>query len=125
MLVRTWVLMATVLGIASCTKPEMREASTAFDLDQVRPFLLRVSRDIERGFDSATVERVYARIAALPLDSTITDDFTVSFDGRQYPLQLIAFMDDVNSPDLALWTPSPLAEHIDSTMQAFLAQNEE
>jgi len=117
--------MATVLGIASCTKPEMREASTAFDLDQVRPFLLRVSRDIERGFDSSTVERVYARIAALPLDSTITDDFTVSFGGRQYPLQLIAFMDDVNSPDLALWTPSPLAEHIDSTMQAFLAQNEE
>ena len=120
------IVAALIAGgsVLSCDRAAMKETSAAFDLGQVRPFLMELTRDFDAGFDSATAERVYGKIAALPVDGTSVSDFTVTFHGASTPLQLIANMDDLNSPDLAFRAPPPLAQHIDSVLREFLIQGE-
>ena len=96
------VAMAVVAAApirASGPLPGEAEASMNFDLVGVRPFLERLNA-IVGGFGAAQLSSLVDDIAKLPVDSTLTRTYAVTFKGKPVTLRIEAFMDDVNAPDL-------------------------
>lgn len=68
------VLTAAACVVLGCGKAAMKEASMAFDLEDVEPLLYRLAGAFTGGFDSTMVTPAYRHIAALPVDSTAVLD---------------------------------------------------
>lgn len=100
---------------------ELREASMNFDLEQLEPFLNRV-RGLVVGLSSSDVASVARGAAGMKVGQEREWTFEVTCDGVRVPLRVHVVMDDIDAPDLAIFTSGPLAARINGEMRAFAEQ---
>ncbi|MFL5796371.1 MAG: hypothetical protein ACJ77A_00350 [Actinomycetota bacterium] len=91
---------------------QLEEFSRSFDLDDVAEFLGRVSSLITRGFGPGDVADLTRQIEDLELDAELKIELRVTFRGRETALRVEAFMDDVETPDLAIFAAPELVREI-------------
>lgn len=101
----------------------LTETSTNFDLEHVKPFLLRVS-SLAEGLGPADINSLAKRVSAMPPDAEDSWDFEVIHRGVQTPLHIRVFMDDIDAPDVYFFTSPELAEAITDEMSAFFDELE-
>ena len=113
------------LGLGACSPPqdgvaqEFHESSTSFDIENVRPFLIRVSGMIDSGFEEAEVDQVMDAVGSLALDQETELSFQIVHSGSAPKLRVTAFADDTDVADVAFFAPKALADAIDSEMEVF------
>jgi len=101
---------------------DLEEFSVNFDLEDVRPVLGRVSSIIDSGFRATDVDSLSTSIAQQPLDSEVAYEYKVVFKGTSMPLTIVAFMDDVDAPDLAFFTHATLRTEIEKLSLTYLEE---
>jgi hypothetical protein len=105
-------------------EPSEHEASISLDSDDVEPVLFRVSSLMTAGFSRSAARVLANRINAQPVESERAYTYKVTYRGRTIRLRVIAFMDDVNAPDLSFFTTADAARAIQGELEAyFKAQN--
>jgi hypothetical protein len=95
------------------------ESSMNFDLENVPPFLVRVSPLVESGFGEAEIWRVVKLVNELEHDDEGELLFNIRYDGQPCELRVRVFMDDIESPDMYFFSPPGLAEKISDEMERF------
>ena len=119
------IALMGMVGLWACSLPRgdvpqpLYESSTSFDLENVRPFLMRVSGMIDSGFGEAEVDQVMGVINALAWDEETEFSFVIVHAGSESELRLTAFADDIDVADVAFFSSKPLAEAIDAEMWVF------
>ena len=95
------------------------EASAAFDSEDVAPVLLRISQLLDSGLGAAEACALAGRITSQALDSEHAYEYQVTYKGTRVGLRIVAFMDDVEAPDIAFFTSPALAAAIDKRIFAY------
>jgi|SRR5215469_16127607 len=103
-------------------KQGLQESSTNFDLENVRPFLQRISPLIESGFGDVQIEQVCQLAQRMEIDATEELRFPIRFAGKDTFICISIFMDDIESPDIYFFSPPALAAQIDAEMQKFFEE---
>lgn len=98
---------------------ELQESSTNFDLENVRPFLQRISPFIESGFGPAQIDQVCRLAERMEHNDEQQLEFPIRHAGRDSLMRIGVFMDDIDSPDVYIFSPPALAEQIDAEMERF------
>ena len=98
---------------------ELQESSTNFDMENVRPFLQRISPLIESGFGPEQIEQVCRLAERMKHDDEQELEFPIRYGGRDALMRVGIFMDDINSPDVCILAPPMLAEQIDVEIENF------
>ena len=96
----------------------LTEASTNFDLENVKPFLVRLSTHVD-GFGPAQIDPLVEDVAGMSVDAEKSWAFDVVHDGEPTPLHIRVFMDDEEAPDLYFFTSAALAATINQEMKAY------
>lgn len=122
-------LVLTLLGATACSSGrsatneespmELVEASMNFDLADVEPFLSALAKRLEGGFSESEARRLAADISLLPVEGELAREYSVIFGGRSLPLNFEVFMDDVEAPDVYVYSPQPLAGMVEEEMNVF------
>ncbi len=125
---RMFGAVATAFGLSVACSPgepsspidtgKLSEASMNLDLEDVRPFLSRLPALVE-GFRDADAQQLSDAIATLPVESERSWSFAVRYQGTEVPLQVRAFMDDVDAPDLHFFSSPALAGAIQEELSAY------
>jgi hypothetical protein len=63
----------------------LQEASMNFDLADVQPFLVELSKQIPSGFSEQTARALAADIARLPIKKELQRKYVVKFEGADVP----------------------------------------
>src|SRR5688572_28303227 len=82
-------------------KVDLKESSTNFDSEEVRPFLERLKPLIESGFSDKEILQVQKTLESMKVDEEKELEFPIRYKGQQTVLRVTIFMDDVNAPDLS------------------------
>ncbi len=91
----------------------MHEMSMNFDLENVQPFLSRISPFFDGGFGPSEITKAYEFTKSVAHDDEKEIEFTVDYKGKQEKMIYRVFMDDIDSPDIYFFTTSnELAEEI-------------
>ena len=98
---------------------DLVESSTNFDLENVRPFLLRIAPLITSGFGDHEIDQVLGLVKSMKHDDEEEIAFTIVHRGRRSAFLIHVFMDDIDSPDIAFFGPPDLARQIDAEMDKF------
>lgn len=96
------------------------ETSLNFDIEDVEPFLLRVSGRVESGFSAADACRLAAEIARMQPDDERVWQFEIAFRGTRVCLSVRVFMDDVAAPDVAVAGPQLLIVAVEEELKRFI-----
>jgi hypothetical protein len=99
---------------------ELAEASANFDGEQVAPFLNLLSLKLDRGFGKPEIDLVDSRLLEMELDEVVTFNFRVCYAGKETPLLIEVFVDDVDAPDVAFFTSPELAATIEKLFDEVL-----
>lgn len=97
---------------------DLHEASMNFDLEDLEPFV-RAMADKLDGFGSPDVDKVVAGVRSMAVDAEAEWRFSVRRDGRTVPLVVRVFLDDVDAPDLHLFSDAALAGELQADLMAF------
>ena len=95
----------------------IEEASTNFDLEQVEPFLQRLSSQIEEGLGLKELAHILELVNRMECDDEERIDLQVVYRGHKMPLSITVFMDDVDAPDIGFFTFPALAQAIDREIE--------
>ena len=103
--------MAILLS-SSCADPEQSvfEASMNFDLENVKSFLVRINNQLDLNLP---IDDLIRMTRQTEIETEQSRTMQIVFAGSGTQLEYRVFMDDINAPDLAIFTPSQgLAESI-------------
>jgi hypothetical protein len=124
-LLATLVLLLSISG-ASCAQQAppidvsgLSEASMNFDQEGVGPFLAELSRSLTSGLDISQANTLAQSIDALPVEQTGNWEYQVVVKGKTERLVVVAFKDDLDSPDLAFYSSPELAARIQEQLESF------
>jgi hypothetical protein len=130
-LVVLWYLFGRERPIPQATEDELtslseslHESSTEFDLPDFPAFLRRIAPHVTRGFGEREVSRLTALAERLPHNRENQTEFQVVFHDAPTPLRVRLFRDDVSSVGVYFFTSQPLANLLDSEMEAFFAERD-
>ena len=115
-------LFAVPSSASELDRAALFEASTAFDQENVAPFLRRVAAQLQSGFSESDAEKLANLVGKLGLEETQSWEYSVSFQGKSVPLVIEAFQDDYEAPDLYFFTSRELAGRINEEIDAFAEQ---
>jgi hypothetical protein len=101
----------------------LKEVSANFDLKNVEPFLQRIPPHIERGFAQEQVSEIIRSMGQLKREQEMKLKFPIQFQGVSTILEVQIVMDDLDSPNLYLFTAPPLADELQGEMQKFFQEN--
>lgn len=99
----------------------LEEWSSNLDMDDLRPALEKLSSCVDTGFGKKEVDEVCAVAEEMRHDQTKALKFHISAVGQKSDLVIELFMDDVDSPDLAIYS----APHVIQKLQALTPVNAE
>lgn len=68
------------------------------------------------GFGQAEIDLIESRLLEMEVDEEESLNFRVRYAGKETPLQIAIFMDDVDAPDIAFFTSVELAAVIEKLM---------
>lgn len=89
------------------------DASTNFDLDEVRPFLKKLVKLIDAGFGDREVAAAMRKIRSLKVEKRLQLIFPITFRGENCPFYIGVEMDDTDAPDICFSGPVELVRLID------------
>lgn len=95
--------------------PDASATSTNFDLEQIAPFLERISERVE-GLETADIERLVNDLEDMEPDEEATFTFAITYLAERQPLQIRAFMDDEGAPDLELVSSPAVVSMIEEVL---------
>ncbi len=101
---------------------DLHESSTSFDMENLRPFLNRVSGMIDSGFGEPEIDALMDAIESMAQDQEKEWSFSIVHAGSATQLLLTAFADDIDVADVAFFTSKALADAIDSEMDTFFEE---
>lgn len=101
---------------------KLREISTSFDLPDFAPFLKRLSSQITGGYTAKVVDHLAGLAATMKHEQERSLEYEAVFRGQRCPLNIGLFKDDAEEITIYFHTPKPLADFIDSEIEAFFAQ---
>ncbi|MGI8908800.1 MAG: HEAT repeat domain-containing protein [Candidatus Sumerlaeaceae bacterium] len=87
---------------------KLDEWSENLDITELEPFLAGLSELVDNGFGSLEVAEVVSVVENQKLDQTRVFRFPVNVDGHDAELWISIFMDDTESPDVAVYGPADL-----------------
>ena len=90
-----------------------------FDMENLEPFLLRVTNFVPEGFGQSEVSKVMAMVKSMAPDEEKEQEFPIQFAGKPSSLRVRVFMDDIDAPDVYFFSPRDLATTIDAEMERF------
>ena len=91
----------------------LKEFSTNFDLDDVKPFLEKISSKISSGFSQKEVDIVVRCIESLEPGGSYEQEFILVYNDQTMRMVISVYMSDYDAPDVYIFTPSELNEEID------------
>ena len=94
------------------------EASMNFDLVGLEPFLLQVATGLE-GLSREDVTTLTAEVREMDVEEEREWVFDVRHEGTPAKLRVRVFMDDVDAPDLYLFTRPELAAELQEKLIVF------
>ena len=101
---------------------EGEESSANFDLENIGPFLGRLSAFIESGFGANEIQKVCRAVDEMEHDEQREMEFPIRHGGTDSLLRVGIFMDDVDAPDLYFFSPPALALQIDEEIDRFFEE---
>jgi hypothetical protein len=90
----------------------------SFDLGDVPAFLEAIAEKIGPSLPTPTVRDIVDTIEGMDVEEELSWALEVDFEGRSVPLQIVAFMDDSDAPDLLLFTVPDLARRLEPVFEA-------
>jgi hypothetical protein len=96
----------------------LAEWSQNLDLDELRPTLAKLSQCVDKGFGPDEVAEVVGVVEAMRPEQTKTFCFPVGTGKKRRELWLSVFMDDVDSPDLAVYADGDVIARLGSVLSA-------
>lgn len=103
----------------------LEEASMNFDLNNVKPFLQRISPLIESGFTENEINQVQKEIEKMEHDDEFeVGRFNIVYQNKKTVLIINAFMDSPEAPDIYIYTEPDLAIQIQEEMINFAEEME-
>jgi hypothetical protein len=100
----------------------LHESSTSFDLPDFAPFLNRLSSRIKGGYSAKVIDHLVALAAAMKYKQERSLEYEAIFQGQRCPLNIGLFKNDSQEITIYFHTPGPLADFIDSEIEAFFAE---
>lgn len=95
------------------------ETSMNFDMTEVGPFLTRLSNNPRFGLPVGFAGQIADEMAGLSVDDTKRWKVEGGFDGNMIQIEIEAFMDDIDAPDLTFFGPEPVIAEIDRELISF------
>lgn len=99
--------------------PGLSEASANFDQDGVGPFLSELTLSFSSGFSADQAKTIAHAIELLPVERSGSWEYSVTTNGKDDHLVIVAFKDDIDAPDLAFCTSPKLAAQIQAQLDVF------
>lgn len=96
---------------------DLEEWSTSLDMEDLEPKLWKILPFVQFGFGPEEVAEVVAVAEEMRIDQTRTFRFPIESQGQKFDFFVILFMDDLNSPDLALYARADLIQQLKSAMR--------
>jgi hypothetical protein len=120
------LIFFTFLGGCSDTEEpkiqdkKLDEASMNFEMNNVKPFLQRISPLVESGFSVEEINQVQEKLEQMkPEDEYEVGRFDIVYRDKNTPLIIKAFMDGAEAPDVYILTEPDLANQIQEEMIKF------
>jgi len=95
----------------------LAEWSIGLDMDDVEPTLEKLASCIDRGFGVDEIAEVTSTLDDMKVDQTRTFRFPVVVQGAESELFVEIFLDDIDSPDLAVHAAPGTIERFSSLIQ--------
>lgn len=95
------------------------EASMNFDPEWVESFLVGLAELLDSGFTVSQAKTLALEIVALDYDAEKKCQYTVEAFGEVTPLEVYAFMDDIDAPDLAVFSSVGVARAAEKLMENY------
>ena len=101
--------------------PITSETSMNFDLEEVAPFLTQLGNNPRFVLPTRVAQEIVNGLADLEVEQTRRWKLTGDFDNQPVFLEIEAFMDDVNAPDLSFFSTLEAVQEIEQELEAFAA----
>jgi len=92
----------------------LEEWSTNLDMDDLRPTLQKLSTCIARGFGDEEIREVCGVAEEMHHNQTRALKFSITADRQQTDLLIEIFMDDIDSPNLAIYSTPTVIERLEA-----------
>ena len=103
----------------------LEEASMNFDLNNVKPFLQRITPLVESGFSESEINQVQKELEKMEHDDEYeVGRFDIVYQNKKTILIINAFMDSPEAPDIYIFTEPELAVQINEEMGKFADEME-
>lgn len=98
---------------------ELEEASTNFDMENIEPFLKTLIPLIDSGFGISEINGIMDVVNSMTVEQELeVGRFLIKYKGKDTLLIIQVFLDDIDSPDVYIFTEPTLAEEINDLMQS-------
>lgn len=104
---------------AAKAPPITSETSMNFDAQDVQPFLIGLTNNPRFGLPPELPSLVFEALPGIAVDSRRRWKIDADFDGSRVTIEIEAFMDDVDAPDLYFFSSQPVIEEIERELNAF------
>jgi len=94
----------------------LEEWSANLDMEDLEPTLRALSKSVESGFGSREISEVAAVVEEMEHEQTKAFRFPIVAQGKETELWLVIFMDDVDSPDLAIHSSPELIKKLEKLL---------
>jgi len=96
----------------------LEEWSTNLDMEDLEPTLQKLARCIDGGFGKQDIAEVAGVVDEMKPDQTRAFRFPVTAGGHETELWVVAFMDDIDSPDVAVYSRPDVIEKFEKRTHA-------
>ncbi|SMP33135.1 hypothetical protein [Shimia sagamensis] len=99
--------------------PITSETSMNFDAEEVAPFLTQLANNRRFAFPEDIAKAIGGAVSDIPVEDTKRWKITADFDGHPVRVEIEAFMDDVDAPDLYFFSTQAAISEIERELEAF------
>jgi hypothetical protein len=99
--------------------PITSETSMNFDSREVAPFLTQLANNSRFAFPEDIARSIGTAVGDIPVEDTKRWKITADFDGQPILMEIEAFMDDVDAPDLYFFSTQAAISEIERELEAF------
>lgn len=104
---------------AAKAPPITSETSMNFDAQDVQPFLLGLTNNPRFGLPPELPSLVSEALPDIAVESRRRWQIDADFDGSRVTIEIEAFMDDIDAPDLYFFSSQPVITEIERELNAF------
>lgn len=99
--------------------PMTSQTSMNFASDEVAPFLTQLANNPRLDFPADLAKEVRRNLACMAVEDTRRWRVTGAIDDQPFQMEIEAFMDDVDAPDLYFFSTQAAISEIERELEAF------